>query len=121
MQKHIQGQTQTNKNYMQYLGFIFDGNTIRIRPASVSRYYRKLKMKIRAEVRKSVLYHPSFINKREIYEYCSHLGRQSFIYYALRAAKIMDSNAIKKQVSRHMNHIEYLIKEERKKALLPKA
>jgi len=41
---------------------------------------------------------PKKLYKRKIYERYSHLGNRNFIRYGLKAAKIMNSTAIKKQL-----------------------
>jgi len=102
---------------LQYLGFEFDGQNIRIRSSSLSRYFRKMKARLDKTV--SMAYSPNAqsdkIFKRQIFERYTHLGKRNFLSYAYKASlkeytnaegvvKLgMDSLAIRRQVSRHFS------------------
>lgn len=94
---------------IQYLGFTFDGFEIRIRPSSLDAYRKKMRQGIHAKMvaakAKGV---PSFeVFKRESLSRYTHLGkRRNFLRYAYKAAQIMESPAITKQVKPHMTWFE---------------
>lgn len=100
---------------IQYLGFMFDGTRTFIRPASLTRYYRKMKVKIRL-AKKSRDRINGLLRKRgederklflkSIYNGYTHLGRRNFITYGYRAAKIMDSKTIRQQLRSHWRKIQ---------------
>lgn len=102
---------------LQYLGFEFNGKETFIRCSSVSRYFRKMKARVDRSVK--MAYSPKGEGEKifrfQIYERYTHFGSQNFITYAKKSAKAWyknhegiwreghNSNAILKQVSRHMN------------------
>ncbi len=91
---------------MQYLGFEFDGRNIFIRPKSLTKYYRKMKSKVRKAV--SMAFgkasktkdRDNLVFKKSLYEKFIRKGKRSFISYALRSDKIMGGGTIKRQLSR---------------------
>jgi len=92
---------------LRYLGFEFNGIKSYIRSASLSRYYRRMKARVRESVKAAYGRNSKgnkIFRKRILARY-SHLGKRNFITYAHRASKIMDSNEIKHQVSKHMKNI----------------
>jgi hypothetical protein len=117
---HLSTITAIDEKYvckpLQYLGFEFDGQNIRIRSSSLSRYFRKMKARLDKTV--SMSYSPNaksnHIFMRQIFERYTHLGKRNFLAYAYRAASkeytsadgvvrpCMDSPAIRRQVRRHM-------------------
>ena len=112
-----------NKHGLQYLGFEFDGQNIRLRPYSLTRFYAKIKSGINA-VKIRALNNPKDgkIWKKKIVKKYSFLGRRNFIRYAERAfGEIMTTDgkpnlAIKKQIAKHRK----IIDEEIKKPLIGK-
>jgi hypothetical protein len=108
--------THNFKN-LQYLGFEFNGEKIYIRPGSLSRYFIKLKARIFKTVSMAYSLNSKSdqIFKKQIYSRYSHFGKRNFLTYALNAAKKyyfnsekvkklgMNSPAIKKQISRHID------------------
>lgn len=90
---------------IQYLGFTFDGERIHIRDSSMDAYRHKMKKGIHAKMvaakAKGV---PSFrVYKRESLSRYTHLGkRRNFLRYAHKAAEILESHDIKRQVRKHM-------------------
>nr|WP_241001852.1 antiviral reverse transcriptase Drt2 [Pseudomonas viridiflava] len=104
---------------IQYLGFMFDGERIFIRPSSLTRYYKKMKSRVglakktgdringlrreRGEADKGLFL-------RAIYKGYTHLGRRNFITYGYRAAKIMDSKTIRQQLRAHWRKVQQEIK-----------
>lgn len=92
---------------LQYLGFVFDGERKLIRSAALARFSGRMKAGVRLakkthqkanfiEEREGVAKTPLF--KKKIYERYSHLSKRNFITYGHKAATIMGSNAIKKQL-----------------------
>lgn len=120
--KIVLGTIDEKKYYksLQYLGFEYNGKAIRLRSQSLSKYYIRMKARIIKTV--SMAYGSSgrsnkiFIQKL-LHRY-SHLGKRNFIKYALNASKKiyyspngephegMDSLAIRKQISRHMDILQ---------------
>lgn len=105
---------------LQYLGFEFNGQDIYIRPGSLSKYFQKMNRRIVKTIMMSYSSKSksSFIQKKQLYEKYSHLGKRNFLSYAQDAAKKiykksngilregMDSIAIRKQLSRHFRLLE---------------
>ncbi|HHQ4763781.1 TPA: antiviral reverse transcriptase Drt2 [Aeromonas veronii] len=92
---------------LQYLGFIFDGERKLLRSAALARFSGRMKAGVRLakkthqkanliEEENGVAKTPLF--KKKIYERYSHLSKRNFITYGHKAANIMGSNAIKKQL-----------------------
>lgn len=120
------GLTTTNdlneKNYyksLQYLGFEFNGQDIFIRSSSLSRYFIKLKSRVVKTV--SMAYSDKGksdrIFKEQLFHRYTHLGKRNFLKYAYNSSRKtyinakgdvkegMDSPSIKKQLSRHFDHL----------------
>lgn len=92
---------------LQYLGFLFDGEDIFLRSTSLARYSERMKRGVRlakATMRKRNRLRvkrgdsPKPLFKQKLFKQYSHLGKQNFISYGKRAADIMDSDSIKKQL-----------------------
>lgn len=92
---------------LQYLGFLFNGQHILIRSAAFARFSERMKRGVR--LAKSTCYkrnklrsmrgqQPTTLYKDKLYERYSHLGRRNFVRYGLRAAEIMQSKAIRRQL-----------------------
>lgn len=106
---------------LQYLGFLFDGTSIYLRSASLSRYSEKMKGGVRlakktmekenrirllkGEPEQTELY------KRKLHCLYTHRGQRNFLSYGYRAAKIMDSKSIKKQLKPLWKRFQIAIKE----------
>ncbi len=113
----IQNSDELPHKPLQYLGFLFNGNKITIRPSSIHRYHRKLKKAVQAarfhQKRESLKkLHEAPFRKQALYNMYSELplrgkkikllqGRKkyqgNFTHYMDRSAKIMKSPAIKRQ------------------------
>lgn len=90
---------------IQYLGFTFDGTSTLIRPSSLDAYLGKMRRGIHAKlVAAKAKDIPSFeVYQRELRSRYTHAGkRRNFIRYAHKAADIMGSPEIKKQVKRNV-------------------
>lgn len=92
---------------LQYLGFLYDGERIYLRSASLARYsdrmHRGVRLAKKARDKRNVALvnrgeEPTNLYKTKIYERYSHLGRRNFVRYSLRAAKVMKSSAIRRQI-----------------------
>lgn len=71
---------------IDYLGFIYDGKTKRIRRKSITKYYRRMHGKV-----KNAIYKNNYKNVYGLYTQRSHQIRQgsTFIDYARRASKVL--------------------------------
>lgn len=86
-----------NETKLDYLGFSFNGEEVRIREKSLFKYYTRTYRKIRICNRKS----KEFARKsyrRELYKNYSHLGKNkkghgNFLSYVSRAQKIFDEKS----------------------------
>lgn len=92
---------------IQYLGFIFDGQKVLLRSAALAKFSIRMKKAVhvaKASMRKLNLIRakrgeaPQKIYRKKLYEKFSYLGKRNFVSYGYRAAKIMDSDAIRKQL-----------------------
>jgi len=100
---------------VHYLGFSFDGQREHIRSSSITRYYKKMRKKIwvtkKAMDRCNGLRAgrgeaPRELFLRSIYRGYSCVGRRNFITYGFRAAKIMNSQSIRKQLRPHWKKLK---------------
>lgn len=88
---------------LQYLGFSFDGRTVRIRSQTLARFLRRMRKAVRrekhlAEVRaeKGGDPHP---RRKRLYARYTHLGSRNFITgYAADARKVFKDDAIRAQL-----------------------
>lgn len=92
---------------LQYLGFMFDGVSPWLRPASLAKYSSKVNKGLKLAKWTMVKANGKRVQRGEpqkelfkklIYKRYSYLGRRNFITYGLKAAKVMESNRIKKQI-----------------------
>jgi hypothetical protein len=92
---------------LQYLGFLFDGQRILLRSASLARYSERMRAGVRlakstmkkrnaAREERGEASRPLF--KKKLNSQYSHLGRRNFISYGYDAARKMESQAIRKQL-----------------------
>lgn len=91
---------------LQYLGFVFDGNHVRIRSQSLARYYRKMKSGVRAAAQSAKRKPVPTLPKAQLYTNYTHLGRRNFYSYARGAGKVMSSKAIGHQLGRHWEKLK---------------
>lgn len=87
---------------LQYLGFLFDGRRVLVRPQSLARYQRRLKRGIRGALQAARRHEARVVFKRQLLARHSHLGRRTFVRYVLGAARLFDEPAMRRQVRRHM-------------------
>ena len=111
------GQISCDKPF-QYLGFLFDGKRVLIRPSSIQRYYKKMRKGIFGKVAaaKNNNIPSSEIYLRELYKKYTHYGKKrNFPRYAYRASEVFNSPEIKQQLSTHMDHFRKNISDAVKK------
>lgn len=115
---------QTCDKPLQYLGFTYDGERKLIRSAALSRFSRKMKKGVKLAhltrdkrnlIKKKKGIPTSELYRRKIYERYSHLGRRNFVTYGYRAAKIMESKAIRKQLKPLWERLQREIETKEKK------
>ena len=101
------GKLQKCDRTLQYLGFIFDGERILIRSATLAKFSGRMNQGVRlakatAKSRNAARMErglsPKVLYKRKLYERYSHLGQRNFVRYGIRAADIMKSDAIRRQL-----------------------
>lgn len=104
---------------LQYLGFLFDGQNIYLRSASLAKYSERMRkgvrlakatMKKRNRIKNSRGEPQSSLFKNKIYKKYSHFGRRNFLTYGYRAADIMDSKTIRKQLKPLWNRLQNELK-----------
>jgi len=112
---------------LQYLGFEYNGQSIYLRPGSLSRYFRKAKRRILKTM--MMVYGKKSksdkIHKKQLYERYTHFGERNFVTYAQNAARKnyknsagveregLNSLSIKRQIAAHFSILE---KETKKKS-----
>ena len=101
---------------LQYLGFLFDGENIFLRSASLARYSERMRRGVSLakqtqrkynKIRRDKGQPTQTLYKKKLYEDYSHLGKRNFIRYGLRAAEKMQSKTIKRQLKplwKRLNH-----------------
>ena len=107
---------------LQYLGLIFDGASVLLRTGGVARFYSRMRGGVRAAVAsRNRIAKEAGVSPKEVairtgklMSNYSYSGKRNFITYAIRAAKIVDSPKIKRQVSRHLPAIRAAISREDK-------
>ena len=104
---------------LQYLGFLFDGQSCYIRSSSLARYSERMKRGVNLakltkikhnRIRASRGLPLERLYKRKLYNKYSHLGNRNFVRYGLRAAQIMGSKTIKRQLKPLWNRLNERIK-----------
>ena len=95
--------------HVQYLGFTFDGQRTLIRSNTLARYYRRMKRGVRAAKRKAAAKGNPCVYRRSLYKSYTHLGSWNFVSYAQRAARIMTSDPVRRQIGRHWRKLHQLL------------
>lgn len=101
---------------LQYLGFTYDGKRILLRSAALAKFSARMHKSIRL-VRKTIdsesigLSNRIPLRRKKIYERYSHLGNRNFIRYGHRAARTMNSRAIKRQLRPLWNRLNVKLDE----------
>ncbi|OAI88959.1 MULTISPECIES: reverse transcriptase domain-containing protein [Exiguobacterium] len=104
---------------LDYLGFVFDGNSIKIREKSLFKYYNRAYRKTRVLAKKHHVYNRNAYMK-SLYGLYTHLGMNykgygNFISYSYKAEKIMKALPvdvqIRQQVKRHWYKVNKRLKD----------
>lgn len=104
---------------INYLGFLFDGKNIKIRPRAITKYYYRMRRKARTIGRSNWVSskgkHISAKNLYSIYSYNNE--KQTFIDYAKKAQEMLNLNdaEVNALIKRHKQKIAHAIKESRQK------
>ena len=113
-QAQIRAYPSKDPAFIDYLGFWFDGENIRMRPRSITKYYYRMRRKARTIGRSRRLsLHGRHILSRNLYQIYSHSDKQrTFIDYARKARQMMDlhdpeTDAV---IKRHKQKIAQAIK-----------
>lgn len=106
---------------LQYLGFLFDGHNTYLRSSSISRYYKKARKGVWAahnamlrinDIRRTKGLPELKLFRRRINRLYTCTGRRNFLSYGYRAARIMESSTIRRQLKPHRQRIEQMIASE---------
>jgi hypothetical protein len=100
---------------IDYLGFSFDGQTVRFREKSLFKYYHRMYKKIES-VNKASKLKGRKVGRKKLYNLYSHLGRNykgygNFISYAMKAHEVFKENGkieslIYWQIKGHWNKMQ---------------
>ncbi|MDF3822288.1 reverse transcriptase domain-containing protein [Leptospira sp. 96542] len=90
---------------IQYLGFIYMDGEIRIRPKTVTSYYKKVYKRIEIIKKVQKIKQNDKIFLKRFYENYTHLGKDNFISYVKRAKKIFKNESLEKDTKHHWNKI----------------
>ncbi len=101
---------------LEYLGFEFDGSRVLLRKKSLAKYYQRASRLIRRIFSAAKSRGASSMNRKRIYERCTHVGHRNFITYAQRASRIFypdvtERTPIMRQLRRHTEVIRNRIHE----------
>ena len=103
---------------INYLGFLFDGNNIKIRPRAITKYYYRMRRKAHTIGRSNWISPKGrHISAKKLYAiYSKNEERQTFIDYAREAKKILKLNDKETDalIRRHKRKIAMAIKEGQK-------
>ena len=112
------GELLTSAKPLNYLGFTFDGRHKRVRPASIARYYKKMRLGVgrtkamRYRANKDAGDHGwTPLRRRKLHLLYSYLGRHNFTSYVFKAARIMNDAGMKKQIKAHWRKLQEMIRE----------
>ncbi|MBX3365181.1 MAG: group II intron reverse transcriptase domain-containing protein [Phycisphaeraceae bacterium] len=104
---------------LQYLGFVFTGKRVLVRPQTIAKFIQRMKRSVRSASRAATAAgrqgRSGKIRRQELYARYSHLGptqamlkrqdsptlRNNFYTYAVRAAREMQRSEIKRQLRKH--------------------
>lgn len=112
---HVYNKSHMSREPLQYLGFTYDGNKILLRDSGLAKYSHKVMKAVKmtnkklrriniARIRRGES--PLPIHKKHIYRRFSFIGSRNYISYALKASRIMNEPAIKRQIQPHWSKIQ---------------
>lgn len=100
---------------LQYLGFTYDGQNVRIRSQTIARFDRRMRKAVRLERFRAKARadkgEVGRLRKKNLYRHFSHLGKRNFISYVRKASKILGDDTIRIQIRRHWETLNGLIVE----------
>jgi hypothetical protein len=112
----IDGRLERGQKPISYLGFQFDGCRKLLRPASIAKFYRKLKRNVRFRAYRAKCAKRKHrrgrkvdrtLHRKRLYQQFSYIGSnrkngkdRNFFSYVYFAAKVMDSPHMKNQLSK---------------------
>ncbi|MGL5641068.1 MAG: reverse transcriptase domain-containing protein [Paraclostridium sp.] len=128
--KHeVLGIDNTNKNLIDYLGFSFDGKSVKIRDKSLFKYYQRMYRKIDISSKYTVKYDRK-VYRKKLYKLYSHLGAKprvrkikgskrdhgNFLTYVYKSHDVFGENdkyenKIRLQVKNHWKLMHIKLKE----------
>lgn len=89
----LENKINEKNTIINYLGFSYDGNTVKIREKTISKYYRKMYARIKT-INKYTVLTQNNIGRRKLYKQYSYLGKNTkdvkkgnFLTYVDRAQK----------------------------------
>lgn len=99
---------------LQYLGFAFDGQFVRIRSQTIARFLRKMRKAVRREkylaTARAEAGGDGRLRRKLLYSRYTHLGTNNFVTgYARNAREVIDRNAIRKQLRNHWPDLHALL------------
>lgn len=91
---------------LQYLGFSFDGQRVRIRSQTMAKFLRRMRKAVRREKylaeRRAQAGGNARVRRKMLYSRFTHLGTKNFITgYAADAREVFKKNAIRAQLKNH--------------------
>lgn len=105
-----------HRSHLDYLGFVFNGSTIKIREKSLFKYFSRAYKKVKMVAKMQIKYDRNAYMK-ELYSLYTHLGfnykggRGNFISYAFKSQELMEELPvdvqIRNQVKRHWRKIHH--------------
>lgn len=99
-------------NYLDYLGFTFDGQKVKLRAKTTSKYYYRMRHKARTVYRRRKKHKQT--GTKELYRLYSsfgeHTGRGNFLTYLGRAEAVFKDENISDIRKRHMYKIKRVLK-----------
>ena len=103
----IKKRSFNNPDKLQYLGLLFDGETVFLRETGLTRYHRKLRKAIRMrtahyrKLRQNESLNGNRMYMRTLHTRFTYIGQKNYISYVFRVAKVHESKNIKRQVKGH--------------------
>ncbi|TWU54853.1 Reverse transcriptase (RNA-dependent DNA polymerase) [Rubripirellula tenax] len=96
---------------VEYLGFEFDGARTVLKQKTITRYQQRATRLVKNLRRAAQCRGKKRVNRKKIFDRCTHIGRRNFVSYARRSAKTFypDSpkrNPIMRQLRNHVKFVE---------------
>jgi len=106
--------TMLSRPPLQYLGFSFDGRTVRIRSQTVAKFLRRMRKAVRREKylaeRRAEAGGDVRVRRKVLYSRFTHLGTKNFIAgYAAHARRVFKKSAIRAQLKHHWRDLHALL------------